>query len=182
MTISKKLLNEATPIIKQLAKSRSNNGSFAYYEREDVSQEVWCMCLDALDRYNSTIGPIENYLVRHVTNRLKNLKRDRYFRPGSDIPTSGLARIRMNLVNALPFDGDILEQGVFLCSTSVSVEPIDYILCEETLIYIMQRLSDDLREPFEELITNNKIRSPLIEEIRREVAEILSERDDDVGG
>ncbi len=182
MTVSKEILDDAYPIIERLAKSRSANGSFAYYENKDVYQEVWCMCLEALDRYNPLIGPIENYLVRHVTNRLKNLKRDKYFRPGSDVSTSGLARTRMNLVNALPFGyGDIAEQGILLCSTSISVDPIYYILCDETLSYIRQRLPKNLNEPFEELIGNNNVRSPLVEEIKQKVAEILIERDNDVG-
>lgn len=180
-TVSQKILDEAYPIIERLAKSRSASGSFAYYEGKDVYQEIWYMCLEALNRYDSTIGPIENYLVSHITNRLKNLKRDKYFRPGSDIFTSGLARIRMNLINALPLGhGDIAEEGVFLCSTLVSVDPIEYILCDETLIYIRQHLPDNLRESFEKLIGNNKVRSPLVEEIRQKVAEILNKRDDDV--
>jgi hypothetical protein len=182
MTVSQKILNEATPIIEKLAKSRSANGSFAYYENKDVYQEVWCMCLDALDRYNPMIGPIENYLVRHVTNRLNNLKRDKYFRPGSDPPTSGLARTRMNLVNALPFgSNDIAEHGTLLCSSQINVDPIEYILYEETLIYIRQRLPERLLEPLDELIGNNRVRSPLVEEIRQNIAEILIERDNDVG-
>lgn len=181
MTVSQIILNEAYPIIERLAKSRSANGAFAYYENCDVYQEIWCMCLEALDRYDPQIGPIENYLVRHITNRMKNLKRDKYFRPGSDISTSGLARVRMNLINALPLEGgDIAVQGVLLCSTAASVEPIEYILCDETLTYIREQLPDDLCEPFEELIGNNRIRSPLVEEVRQKVAEILNKRDEDV--
>ena len=183
MTVSQKILDEASPIIERLAKSRSSNGAFAYYESRDVYQEIWCMCLEAMNRYDQTIGPIENYLVRHVTNRIKNLKRDKYFRPGSDLPTSGLARTRMNLVNALPLGGgDIAEQGVLLCSSSVGVGPIDYMLRDETLLYIRENLPEYLLEPFEELIGNNKVRSPWVEEIRQKVAEILTEREDDVGG
>jgi hypothetical protein len=182
MTVNREILEEAYPIIDRLAKSRSANGAFAYYENCDVSQEVWCLCLEALDRYDSQIGPVENFLVKHVTNRLKNLKRDKYFRPGSDIPSSGLARIRMNLVNALPLSGDdITQQGVLLCSASINIDPIEYILCDETLEYIRERLPDNLCDPFEELISNNRVRGPLIEDIRQKVAEILSKRDDDVG-
>lgn len=182
MAIGQEILNKAYPIIERLAKSRSANGSFAYYEDQDVSQEVWYMCLEALDRYDPNIGPIENYLVRHIANRLKNLKRDRYFRPGSDVSSSGLARTRMNLVNALPLGGgDIAEHGVLICSTSMNIDPIEYLLCDETLIYIREQLPDNLREPFEELIGNNRVRSSLVEEIRHKVAEILNERENDVG-
>lgn len=178
MMISQELLDAASPVIEKLAKSRSANGAFAYYENQDIYQEIWCMCLEAMSRYDPTIGPIENYLVRHVTNRLKNLRRDKYFRPGSDVPTSGLARTRMNLVNALPLDCG--ENGVLLCSTSISIDPVDHIICAETLSYIRKRLPKTLLEPFEELVGNNKVRNPLAEEVRQEVAKILSDRDDDV--
>jgi len=179
MAISKSLLDEAFPIIERLAKSRSSNGAFAYYENKDVYQEIWCMCLEALERYDRTIGPIENYLVRHVTNRIKNLKRDKYFRPGSDVSTSGLARTRMNLVNALPLGSDYASENcVLLGSTSINVNPLNKVLCEETLVYIREHLPDNLIESFDELICNNKVRSPLVLEIRQKIAEILSERDD----
>ena len=182
MTVRQEILEEAYPIIEQLAKNRSANGAFAYYENSDVYQEVWTMCLEALERYDPAIGPIENYLVRHVTNRIKNLKRDKYFRPGSDVSTSGLARVRMNLVNALPLDGgDIADQGTLLGSTPVNIDPVEHILCDETLAYIRKRLPDELREPFEDMIGNNRVRSPLVEEVQQIVAEILEERDNDVG-
>jgi DNA-directed RNA polymerase specialized sigma24 family protein len=179
MDISEKILNDAYPIIERLAKSRSANGAFAYYENNDVYQEVWAMCLDALERYDSAVGPIENYLVRHVTNRLKNLKRDNYFRPGFDIPSSGLAKTRMNLVNALPLSvGDIAERGILIGSTTMNINPIDHILCEETLDYIREYLPEHLSDSFEDLISNNRIRNTIVEEIRQSVAEILNERSD----
>lgn len=181
MTVNQKILNEAYPIIEKIAKNRSSNGSFAYYVTDDIEQEVWCLCLEALRRYNSEIGPIENYLVKHVANRLKNLKRDRYFRPGSDIPSSGFAKARMNLVNALPLgDGNIADQGVLLCGVPINTDPVDYLLCEETYIYIQERLPENLLQPFEELINNNKVRSQVVDIIRVHVSEILEQREKDV--
>ena len=171
------ILTEAYPIIERLAKSRSINNAFAYYESVDIYQELWCMCLEAMDRYDAKIGPIENYLVKHTTNRLKNLRRDKYFRPGSDVFSSGLALARMNLVNALPLDcGDTVEGGTLLCSTSTSSEPIDYMVCNETLSYIRKHMPYDLREPFEDMLGNNKIRSPLAKEVQQKVIEILNRR------
>ncbi len=181
MTISQTILDEAYPVIDRLAKLRSGNGAFAYYEGSDVYQEVWCMCLEALERYDHTIGPIENYLVRHVSNRLKNLKRDKYFRPGSDISSSGFARTRMNLVNALPIDGGgSVEQGTLLGSSPVNIDPLEHLLCDETMTYIRARLPDTMIEAFEDLIGNNNVRSPLADELRQHVAEILIERERDV--
>lgn len=180
MVNNQDLLDEAYPIIDRLAKIRSINGSFAYYDSQDVSQEVWCMCLDAMDRYDPQIGPIENYLARHVSNRMKNLKRDRYFRPGHDIESSGLARIRMNLVNAIPLGPDTSEDGTFLCSTANSVEPVQYLICNESLISIIDQLSDDCRSTVDELLGNNPVKGFLLDELRQEVTEILREMDDNV--
>lgn len=182
MTKDQKILSKAYPIIDKIAKSRSNNGAFAYYCKDDISQEVWCMCLEAMKRYDPEVGPIENYLSRHVANRLKNLKRDKYFRPGSDIPSSGFARTRMNLVNALPLGGgDIADQGMVLCGAPIGVDPISYILCEETRLYIIAKLPEELLSPFEELMGNNKVRSQIVDVVRRYVADILCEREEDVG-
>ena len=180
--VSQQLLEEAYPIIDKIAASRGFGGAFAYYENCDVSQEVWVMCLDAMERYDPDIGPIENYLNRHVTNRIKNLKRDRYFRPGSTVISSGLAMTRMNLVNALPLSGDdIAEGGVALCSMSINIDPVDHLLSLDTLQYIAERLPEDLSEPFELLIGQNRVCGPILEEIRQKIAEILHERDNDVG-
>lgn len=175
------MIQKAYPIIHKLAKSRSKNGAFAYYERSDIYQEIWRLCLEAMDRYDETRGPIENYLVRHVTNRMKNLKRDTYFRPGFDASTSGMAKTRMNLVNALPFGhGDIAERGTLLGTTPINIDPMEFALQEETLLYIRTKLPEELLEPFETMIGNNNLRQPLADEIRAKVAEIMDERDQDV--
>lgn len=182
MTKDQRILSEAYPIIDKIAKSRSNNGAFAYYCTDDIRQEVWCMCLEAMGRYNPEVGPIENYLSKHVTNRLKNLKRDKYFRPGSDIPSSGFARTRMNLVNALPLGGgDIADQGTLLCGTPIGVDPVSHLLCEETRLYIISKLPEELLSSFEALVGNNKVRSQVTDVVRKCVAEILRERKEDVG-
>jgi hypothetical protein len=137
------------------------------------------MCLEALFSYDPDIGPLENYLVRHVGNRMKNLKRDYYFRPGSDVPSSGLARTRMNLVNALPLEcGDMAEQGVLLGSTPINIDPAEHLLCADTLAYVKERLPESLHESLGELLNNNKVRRSIIDEIKECVSDILSERDD----
>lgn len=178
--LSQTLLDEAYPIIEKLARNRSSNGGFAYYESTDIYQEVWGMCLDAMERYDS--GPIENFLVVHVTNRLKNLKRDKYFRPGDDVITSGLARNRMDLVNALPLDHDGMAENCSVwCSTSPGVDPAEYVSCNETAEYILDRLPDHLKPEFESLLNNNSIRGVVLDEVRHKVAEILIDRERDVG-
>ena len=166
---------EAYRVIEKIAKARQANGAFAYYSKADIYQEVWCMCLEAMDRYDPALGSMENYLNTHVANRMKNLKRDKYFRPGYDGPTSGQALVRMNLVNALPFgDGDIAEDGVLLCSTPINVESDSYMINDEIIEQIRANLPEHLISTFEALLGKNRIRSPLLNEIRTYILQILN--------
>src|SRR6056300_879193 len=48
------------------------------YDVEDIKQEAFMICMDALDRYD-TNRPLENFLSVHLSNRLKNFVRDNYF-------------------------------------------------------------------------------------------------------
>ena len=59
---------------RQAAKFR-----FGYYEIEDMRQEAFIIAMDALDRYDEK-RPLENFLAVHVNNRLKNFKRDNFYR------------------------------------------------------------------------------------------------------
>lgn len=174
------LLDEAYPIIKYIADIRRKNGAFAYFTNDDISQEVWAMCLDALERYDASIGPLENYLVSHVSNRLKNLKRDKYFRPGSDVATSGYAHVRINLVNALPLDGgDVDSRHVVFGSSFINIDPLERTICNETLEYLRSNLSDGFLDAFDDLVNGNKIRKTLTDSVRMEVSRLLAERDVD---
>ncbi len=64
---------------KKISKSISSKFRFGYYEKEDIEQEVYILCVNALERYDSS-QPLENFLWTHVKNRLCNLKRNKYER------------------------------------------------------------------------------------------------------
>lgn len=51
--------------------------TFYGYEVEDIKQEAFIICMDALDRYDNK-RPLENFLSVHLSNRLKNFIRDNY--------------------------------------------------------------------------------------------------------
>lgn len=63
---------------RQAAKFR-----FGYYEVEDMRQEAFIIAMDALDRYDEK-RPLENFLAVHVNNRLKNFKRDNFYRMNNE--------------------------------------------------------------------------------------------------
>ena len=60
---------------------------FGYYDIEDIKQEAFIIAMEARDRYDEG-RPLENFLAVHVSNRLKNFKRDNFFRPDY-VPPSG---------------------------------------------------------------------------------------------
>lgn len=71
--------DEQFRIIQEVAKKISPRYVFGSYEKEDIEQEAIIMGLDGLKRYDG-IRPLENFLYTHINNRLKNFKRDNYYR------------------------------------------------------------------------------------------------------
>lgn len=70
---------EQFKIITTIAKKLAPRYVFGSYEKEDIEQEAIMMGLDGLKRHDG-IRPLENFLYTHINNRLKNFKRDNYYR------------------------------------------------------------------------------------------------------
>jgi len=52
--------------------------TFHGYDVDDIKQEAFMICMDALDRYDQK-RPLENFLSVNLSNRLKNFVRDNYY-------------------------------------------------------------------------------------------------------
>ena len=50
---------------------------FSGYDIDDIKQESFIICMDALSRYDEK-RPLENFLSVHLSNRLKNFIRDNF--------------------------------------------------------------------------------------------------------
>tara|TARA_R110000824_G_scaffold160810_1_gene335748 strand:+ start:857 stop:1372 length:516 start_codon:yes stop_codon:yes gene_type:complete len=70
---------EVISIIKKVATRLAPKFTFAFFETEDIEQEAYLMAVEALERYEES-RPLENFLFAHIGNRLKNFKRDNYYR------------------------------------------------------------------------------------------------------
>lgn len=70
---------EHLKIIQTIAKQLAPRYVFGSYERDDIEQEAVLIGIDGLKRYDG-VRPLENFLYTHMNNRLKNFKRDNYFR------------------------------------------------------------------------------------------------------
>jgi RNA polymerase sigma factor (sigma-70 family) len=56
---------------------------FHGYELDDIKQEAFIICMDAMERYEEG-RPLENFLAVHLSNRLKNFIRDNYYIKGEE--------------------------------------------------------------------------------------------------
>ena len=70
---------EVVDIINKIATRLAPKFTFAFFEVEDIKQEAYLIAVEALDRYDEN-KPLENFLFAHINNRLKNFKRDNYYR------------------------------------------------------------------------------------------------------
>ena len=52
--------------------------TFHGYTVDDIKQEAFIICMEALNRYDG-IRPLENFLSVNLSNRLKNFIRDNHF-------------------------------------------------------------------------------------------------------
>jgi DNA-directed RNA polymerase specialized sigma24 family protein len=74
---------EVMKTIDNIIKKIAPKYTFYGYDIDDIKQESFIICLDALERYDSN-RPLENFLSVHLSNRLKNFIRDNNFTKCSD--------------------------------------------------------------------------------------------------
>jgi RNA polymerase sigma factor (sigma-70 family) len=68
------VIDKIITVVDRMAHKYTFNG----YDVEDIKQEAFLICMDALERYDQK-RPLENFLSVHLSNRLKNFIRDNYF-------------------------------------------------------------------------------------------------------
>jgi len=65
--------------IQKVVYRTANKYKFGYYDYDDICQEGFIIAMEGLERYDG-VRPLENFLAVHVSNRLKNFKRDNFCR------------------------------------------------------------------------------------------------------
>jgi DNA-directed RNA polymerase specialized sigma subunit len=84
MKIPKNLTEEETLSKIELVVNRiAPKYSFVGYDINDIKQEAYIICMDALERYDQK-RPLENFLAVNLSNRLKNFVRDNFCNKNSD--------------------------------------------------------------------------------------------------
>ena len=65
-------------VIESVIKKIAPKYTFKDYDLDDIKQESFIICIDALNRYDGK-RPLENFLSVHLSNRLKNFIRDNHY-------------------------------------------------------------------------------------------------------
>ena len=66
-------VNTITLVVERIAPKYT----FPNFDVDDIKQEAFIICIEALERYDDKRS-LENFLSANLSNRLKNLVRDRY--------------------------------------------------------------------------------------------------------
>lgn len=70
---------ELLNLIESISNRYAYKFRFGYYDLDDIKQEAFIIALEALDKYDESL-PLENFLARHIRNRLITFVRDNYYR------------------------------------------------------------------------------------------------------
>ena len=139
---------------------------FGYYELDDIKQESYIICLEALSKYDKS-RPFENFISKHLSNRLKTLIRDKYSRSNIESEKhEKLNKTKKNLVDLKSVEGqnmlsdeDILEK----MSTQEAIE------------ILMRELPPSMRNNFFRLANGVAIQSAKKAALFDKIKEILGE-------
>ncbi len=134
-------------VITKVAKKLAHKFVFASYDVDDIEQEAFLMGIEGLKRYDSS-KPLENFMYAHINNRLKNFKRDNYYR----FDYGNAQKIQERKKSILePMD------IAALYSVSTEDETLSNAQITETLDLIDRKLPSELRGDYLRLQTNSSL-------------------------
>lgn len=139
---------------------------FGYYELDDIKQESYIICLEGLQKYDKT-RPFENFISKHLSNRLKTLIRDKYSRSNIESEKHGqLNQSKKNLMDLKSNEGQPK-----MCEDNT----LEKMLTEEAMETLMRELPPSMRNNFYRLANGVSIQSAKKTALFNKVKEILGE-------
>ena len=137
--------------------------TFYGYTVDDIKQESFIICMEALNRYDG-IRPLENFLSVNLSNRLKNFVRDNYF-----LSNENTERQKVYQPAQLEYEDYIVDEENKL---SISY---DHIQKEEMVDAINKYLPANMRMDYLKMINDVYITKQRREEITNIIIDILQE-------
>ena len=140
--------------------------TFSYYELDDIKQESFIICLEAVEKYDNS-RPFENFISKHLSNRLKTLIRDKYSRSNIESEKhEKLNQSKKNLMDLKSVDGSykIYEDDI-----------IERMSTSEAIQTLMRELPPSMRNNFYRLANGVSIQSSKKQALFEKVKELLGE-------
>lgn len=139
---------------------------FGYYELDDIKQESYIICCEALEKYDES-RPFENFISKHLSNRLKTLIRDKYCRSRTRSEKHEiLNNSKKNLM-------DLKSFGAYNISYEDNL--LEQISTSEALERVMDELTPSMRNNFHRLANGVSISSNKKQVLFDRIKEILGE-------
>lgn len=136
---------------------------FYGYTVDDIKQEAFIICMEALPRYDG-VRPLENFLSVHLSNRMKNFVRDNHFMGDADEN-----RVKVYQPAQLDHENTLVDNHE---KYTVNEEKIDY---REMQKIIDKYLPASYRFDYLKMVNDVYITKQRREEIVEVVREILQE-------
>ena len=137
--------------------------TFYGYTIDDIKQESFMICMDALQRYDQN-RPLENFLSVNLSNRLKNFVRDNHF-----VSTDNDERVKIVQPAQLDYENNIIDNSDSFKTSydDIELKDISYLLDEHIPAF--------MRMDYLRMINDVYITKQRKEEIIETVLEILKE-------
>ena len=156
-----KTREETLEIIYRVSKRIAPRYTFYGYTADDMIQESFFICVEALNRYDE-VRPLENFLSFHLSRRLKNFVRDNHYSKDS-------SQERINVMQPAQLEnGDMIENGYGLGD----YEDLDY---REMGRIVNAELPASMRMDYIKMINDVYIPKPRREEIKNTIRILLEE-------
>ena len=137
--------------------------TFYGYTTDDIKQESFMICMEALNRYDEN-RPLENFLSVNLSNRLKNFVRDNHF-----ISTDNNERVKIVQPAQLDYENNIVDNSNSFKTSYDDIELKD-ISC-----LINEHIPSLMRMDYLRMINDVYITKQRREEIINTILEILEE-------
>ena len=132
--------------------------TFASYDVDDIKQEAFIICYNALERYDPKVGPLENFLSINLSNRLKNFIRDNHYKKDDEQ--------KKKIMSPSPLAYDHID----------SSDPMDKVIfLKEISSIIDKELPSHLRSDYLRIMSGISINKKRRLEIMETVYKILTE-------
>ena len=153
---------EVVDQIEKVCNRIAPRNTFYGYALDDIKQEAFIICMEALNRYDNS-RPLENFLSVNLSNRLKNFVRDNHF-----IHTDDLDRVRVLKPAQLDHENAVVDAN----DNNITYDSIEF---KNMADIVDVKIPASLRLDYLRMINDVYITKQRREELVEIIQEILQE-------